>query len=224
MIKRLIFDIDGTLITGVSFDKAIRGALERVGALSDENVQKYISAIGTYEIVNGNYQIEKYLKHFSDALGIELDEEFLQGLFGNLARYAVPENNQELFETIDSLSKKYELVLLSNYFEQSQRGRLESMGIDRYFSEFHGEKVSKPDRQVYLDAIGNHKPSECIMIGDSLDLDIIAAKKFGLNTIWINEKGVLQNRVRTFSLRKVTDIDEKLINRIEKALAELEER
>jgi len=90
MIKRLIFDIDGTLITGVSFDKAIRGALERVGALSDENVQKYISAIGTYEIVNGNYQIEKYLKHFSDALGIELDEEFLQGLFGNLARYAVP--------------------------------------------------------------------------------------------------------------------------------------
>ena len=62
MIKRLIFDIDGTLITGVSFDKAIRGALERVGALSDENVQKYISAIGTYEIVNGNYQIEKYLK------------------------------------------------------------------------------------------------------------------------------------------------------------------
>ena len=40
MIKRLIFDIDGTLITGVSFDKAIRGALERVGALSDENVQK----------------------------------------------------------------------------------------------------------------------------------------------------------------------------------------
>ena len=62
------------------------------------------------------------------------------------------------------------------------------------------------------------------MIGDSLDLDIIAAKKFGLNTIWINEKGVLQNRVRTFSVRKVTDIDEKLINRIEKALAELEER
>lgn len=224
MIKRLIFDVDGTLITGVAFDKAIKGALEKVGAFSEENVQKYITAIGTYEAVNGVYQRERYLRHFSDALGIELDEEFLQGLFGNLAMYAIPVDNSELLKMLDNLSKKYELVLLSNYFEQSQRGRLETIGVNGYFSEFYGEKVCKPDRQVYLDAIGKHKPSECIMIGDNLDLDIIAAKKCGLNTIWVNEKGILQSRVRTASVRSVIEIDEKLINRIERATSELDER
>lgn len=224
MIKRLIFDIDGTLITGVSFDKAIKSTLEKVGVFSEENVQKCITAIGTYETVNGSYQREKYLRHFSDALGIELDEEFLYGFFGNLARFAVPEDSSELLKMLDNLSKKYELVLLSNYFEQSQRGRLERIGVNGYFSEYYGEKVCKPDRQVYLDAIGKHKPSECIMIGDNLDLDIIAAKKCGLNTIWVNEKEILQNRVRTVSVRCVTEIDEKLINRIERATSELDER
>lgn len=224
MIKRLIFDIDGTLITGVSFDKAIKSTLEKVGAFSEENVQKCITAIGTYETVNGSYQREKYLRHFSDALGIELDEEFLYGFFGNLARFAVPEDSSELLKMLDNLSKKYELALLSNYFEQSQRGRLERIGVNGYFSEYYGEKVCKPDRQVYLDAIGKHKPYECIMIGDNLDLDIIAAKKCGLNTIWVNEKRILQNRVRTASVRCVTEIDEKLINRIERATSELDER
>ena len=67
--------------------------------------------------------------------------------------YAIPDDNQELIETIDQLSRKYELVLLSNYFEKSQRGRLEHIGIDKYFSEYYGEKICKPDRQAYSDAI-----------------------------------------------------------------------
>ena len=67
--------------------------------------------------------------------------------------YAIPDDNQELIETIDQLSRKYELVLLSNYFEKSQRGRLEHIGIDKYFSEYYGEKICKPDRQAYIDAI-----------------------------------------------------------------------
>ena len=37
MIKRLIFDIDGTLITGVSFDKAITNSLLEFGIFSEEN-------------------------------------------------------------------------------------------------------------------------------------------------------------------------------------------
>lgn len=49
MIKRLIFDIDGTLITGVSFDEAIKNALLEQGFFSEENKQKFIYAISTYE-------------------------------------------------------------------------------------------------------------------------------------------------------------------------------
>lgn len=39
----------------------------------------------------------------------------------------------------------YELVLLSNYFEESQRNRLTAMRINDYFSEYYGEKIIKPN-------------------------------------------------------------------------------
>ena len=153
MIKRLIFDIDGTLITGVSFDKAITNSLLEFGIFSEENQQKFIYAISTYENYHKEYEQNQYLQYFSQTLGCNLDKNFLNTFFRNLGMYAIPDDNQELIETIDQLSRKYELVLLSNYFEKSQRGRLEHIGIDKYFSEYYGEKICKPDRQAYIDAI-----------------------------------------------------------------------
>lgn len=153
MIKRLIFDIDGTLITGVSFDKAIPNSLLEFGIFSEENKQKFIYAISTYENYHKEYEQNQYLQYFSQTLGCNLDKNFLNTFFRNLGMYAIPDDNQELIETIDQLSRKYELVLLSNYFEKSQRGRLEHIGIDKYFSEYYGEKICKPDRQAYIDAI-----------------------------------------------------------------------
>ncbi len=46
--------------------------------------------------------------------------------------------------------KDYELVLLSNFFEESQRNRLVTMGVNDYFIEFYGEIIIKPSREVYL--------------------------------------------------------------------------
>ena len=153
MIKRLIFDIDGTLITGVSFDKAITNSLLEFGIFSEENKQKFIYAISTYENYHKEYEQNQYLQYFSQTLWCNLDKNFLNTFFRNLGMYAIPDDNQELIETIDQLSRKYDLVLLSNYFEKSQRGRLEHIGIDNYFSEYYGEKICKLDRQAYIDAI-----------------------------------------------------------------------
>lgn len=155
MIKRLIFDIDGTLITGVNFDKAIETSLLEYGIFSEENKKKFINAIPTYENEHSEYEQNQYLQYFSKILEHNLDEKFLNILFKNLETYAIPDNNQKLIETIDKLSKKYELILLSNYFEKSQRNRLEHIGINKYFSEYYGEKICKPDKKAFILAIRN---------------------------------------------------------------------
>lgn len=152
MIKRLIFDIDGTLITGVSFDKAIKNSLLELGFFSEEKKQKFIYAISTYENNHSEYEQEQYLQYFSQVLGYKLDKDFLDTFFRNLGLYAIPDDNKELIETVEKLSEKYELVLLSNYFEKSQRGRLKHIGIDKYFTEYYGEKICKPNRQAFIDA------------------------------------------------------------------------
>ena len=51
------------------------------------------------------------------------------------------------------------------------------MKIGKYFSECYGEKLIKPNKQAYLSACGNKNPSECVMIGDDIYLDIIRAKQ-----------------------------------------------
>lgn len=149
----IIFDIDGTLISGVSFDEAIKNSLLELGLFSEENKQKFIYAISSYENNHSEYEQKQYLQYFSKILGSKLDRDFLDIFFRNLRLYAIPDNNKELIETIKQLSEKYELVLLSNYFEKSQRGRLDNIGIDKYFTEYYGEKICKPNRQAFIKAI-----------------------------------------------------------------------
>ena len=155
MIKRLIFDIDGTLVTGINFDKAITESLLKYNIFSEENMQRFLDALKTYEDNYNKYEKNQYLYHFSKVLDYQLDNDFLDIFFKNLVKYAIPKINQELIKKIDHLSKKYELVLLSNYFEKSQRGRLEKIGINKYFSEYYGEKICKPNKKVFLEAIRN---------------------------------------------------------------------
>ena len=42
MIKRLIFDVDGTLITRVSFIHPIQNTLKELQYYSEENVSKFL--------------------------------------------------------------------------------------------------------------------------------------------------------------------------------------
>ena len=155
MIKRLIFDVDGTIITGTTFDKAMTKTLLKYNIFSEENKQKFINATITYEDNYNGYEKNQYTQYLSKVLGYELDNDFADTYFKNLGIYAIPEENRELIKKVDQLSKKYELVLLSNYFEKSQRGRLENMGISKYFSEYHGEKICKPNKKAFLEAIRN---------------------------------------------------------------------
>ena len=52
--------------------------------------------------------------------------------------------------------------------------------------------VSQIDKHLLM-PLGLHKPSECVMIGDHLELDINGAKKCGINTIWVNSKNIEMN-------------------------------
>jgi len=133
----------------------------------------------------------------------------------------IPPRNEFLINNIHRLSQEYELVLLTNYFAQSQLNRLNNMEIGKYFSECHGEHIIKPNREAYLKACGDRKPSECVMIGDDIYLDITRAKQEGLNTIFVNSKrvelksriGIVVNSVEEISKNMISKLEEKDLER-----------
>lgn len=210
MIKRLIFDVDGTLIRGVTFTNSIERTLKRFNIYSEENVRSFIEATRTYENSHDNYNKADYTAHVEKLIKTKVPDNFLATFFDELRTCTEP-INQELIEKLQTLSEKYELVLLTNYFAESQLNRLNTMEIGKYFSECYGENKIKPNREAYISACGNNKKSECIMIGDDAFLDIRRAKQEGLNTIFVNTKkinvspeiGVVVNSVEEITERAI---------------------
>lgn len=213
MVKRLIFDVDGTLITGVNFIKPIEATLKRLNIYSESNVKSFLRAISTYEKSHNSYNKEDYIKYFENNLGEKLDDMFLNVFFEEL-RNCVPHNVKKLKETIEVLASKYELVLLTNYFKCSQLNRLNTIGIGHLFLECFGEELIKPNNDIYLKACGFYQPSECIMIGDDLYLDIEKAKENGINTIFVNSKKIKVDNTDLCVVNSVEDITCELIESI----------
>lgn len=214
MIKRLIFDVDGTLITGVNFIDSVKKTLDKLRIYSEDNVKLFIKGIKTYEQLYNNYNIKSYTKHFEQVLSNKLPENFVF-IFWEELKNAIPPKNDKLISTISELSQKYELVLLTNYFAISQLNRLNNMGIGKFFKECYGEHCIKPNKKVYLDACGGNKVEECIMIGDDLYLDIKRAGEERLSTIFVNTKSVETNSSMGIVVDSVEDISEELILEIE---------
>ena len=63
------------------------------------------------------------------------------------------------------------------------------MGINDYFTEYYGEKIIKPNIEVYNQAKGIYIPQECIIVGDDKILDIEIPQSLGFKTIYVNETG-----------------------------------
>jgi len=98
-------------------------------------------------------------------------------------------------ETLTYLSAKYPLYLISNGFKESQDTKINTTGIGKYFqhmviSELVG--VNKPDKAIFqhaLDVAGAAKETS-LMIGDSLEADVMGALNFGMDAIYFNPMGL----------------------------------
>ena len=88
------------------------------------------------------------------------------------------------------------------------------MGIGKYFSKCYGEELIKPNSDAYINACGNNKLNECVMIGDDILLDIIPAQKIGLKTIFVNSKNISKIDIDTLTVNTVLQIDSELINKL----------
>jgi FMN phosphatase YigB (HAD superfamily) len=213
MIKRLIFDVDNTLITNVDLAKSIKNTLIDLDIYNDGRLEDFVNGICEYESIYNNYNKDDYTKFISKCINYHLDDNFLDVFKKNL-KYAIPKRNELLINTISKLASEYELVLLTNFFKDSQMNRLNGMGIGKYFVNCYGEKMIKPNKEAYLLACGNYKPSECVMIGDNLYLDIKCPQKLGLKTIWVTTKNILPKDTDTIVVNKVEDIDFNIIEKL----------
>ena len=101
MIKRLIFDVDGTLITGVNFREYVKKALEKIDIYTEENVDKFLKAMKTYETKFNNYNQNDYLNHIGKGI------KYLRDINEYIIENATDKDKQEVLETVEELKKYF---------------------------------------------------------------------------------------------------------------------
>ncbi|MDD2798083.1 MAG: HAD family hydrolase [Bacteroidales bacterium] len=100
---------------------------------------------------------------------------------------------QKAATTLSELSKKYPMVLVSNFYGNIENV-LRDFGLLHFFPviiESAVVGVRKPNPEIFrlgVDALG-FLPEECMVIGDSVSKDIIPAQSIGCQTIWLTGKG-----------------------------------
>lgn len=184
MKKRIIFDLDNTImIWKKDYIKALEKTIEKynlnveVKVIDDliENLEKKYKKISK----------DILLDEINNTCNLNLNMDFVNCLFENQS--VLIDIDDSVIDTLKYLSKKYELVILTNYFKEVQEKRLENAGIRTFFKEIYsGEDYTKPAKEAFYNAMGSYKLSECIMIGDSIETDINGAINIGLDVIAVD--------------------------------------
>lgn len=201
MIKRLIFDLDNTLITWEStyYSFAVKNVCKDLHLTNySEILNIVITSIDNYENNYEYFSIDNMVDllnknaYISNHSSINFDKTFVQKLI-HYFTFCIPEEvNTSVLETLEYLSKKYDLVVLTNWFEEPQITRLQKLNILKYFSHVYGtEKIkNKPNKEAFKTAVGPFNADECIMIGDNINTDIKGALNCNINVIFYNRKNI----------------------------------
>ena len=108
--------------------------------------------------------------------------------------------------------KKYEIHLITNGFEKTQQSKLKHSGLDRFFREvITSERSSslKPNKEIFDFAFEKTgaDPKESIMLGDSIEVDIIGAMRAGIDQVFINHLGIDIDIKPTYVVRTLKELE-----------------
>lgn len=149
--------------------------LYREGRITKENLR--------YQRLKTVFDQLKY--PVSDAVIHKLSEEYIARLsfYNHLFPNAVA--------ILNYLRPKYRLHIITNGFEDVQHRKLKNSKIHSYFSQVIDSEmagVKKPDPLIFELALkmAKTKPEISLMIGDSIEADILGAKAVGFHTLHFN--------------------------------------
>ena len=233
MIRGFIFDYGGTLDTGGQhWGKVIWHAYEHLQVPVSETDFRdaYVHAertLGKNPIIQPDFTFYKTLE-----TKIRLQLEYLQTSYITpLTSYILPltsylyeatvAETSKSREVLLSLKKQYPMVLVSNFYGNiaTVLNEFKLDGIFDTIIESAVVGVRKPDPQIFtlgVEALGM-QPDEVVVVGDSMDKDIIPASKAGCHTVWFKGEGWTNDPVDESPAGKViTDLTQILVNNEEK--------
>ena len=229
--KHLFFDLDHTLW---DFEANSRQTLEELFHL----MQLESKGINDFDLFHKNYLVhndklwDRYRNGFIKVdelrwkrmwlalLDFKIADEKLAREMGVVFLDLLP-TRKILFpytmEILDYLTgKNYRLHLITNGFEKTQHSKLKHSGLARYFNEVITSEASnslKPHKEIFDFAFQKtgalHK--ESIMIGDTIEVDILGAINAGIDQVHVNhltkEPVLVNEKLPTYTVYSLKELE-----------------
>jgi len=181
----LVFDLDNTLILR---DQAMLNCIENLFDIQLTFSQKMAIEEKDKKGHSDRMDFCKWLKPY---LNLNQSVEFIWETIKTNIGYFV-KLNQNAKGVLQQLQDDYELVLLTNGGTENQKRKINQTGLNQFFPTnriFISEKIGcrKPDSAAFQ-MVQNQFPlaNQFIMIGDHFEKDILGAKNFGWEAIYLN--------------------------------------
>lgn len=109
--------------------------------------------------------------------------------------------------------KGYQLHLITNGFEKTQHNKLLYSGLTSFFKEIitsEGSNSLKPNKEIFEFAFQRccALPDECIMIGDSIEVDIIGAMNAGIDQVYVNHLNIEPEIRPTYTVHSLKELEQ----------------
>ena len=223
--KHIFFDLDHTLY---DFDQSTRDTfldLHKKYNLAEKGVAPFEDFFDDYKKINTEFW-DRYRKN-------EIKKEFLnvERFHVTFKKYGLNDRNfaeqfaneylanaplkRTLFpgaiEVLEYLKGKYPLHIITNGFNEVQAIKIEANDLEKYFKTITVSEevgVRKPFPGVFHHALkkAGARPEDCVMIGDSLEVDIEGAKNVGMDQIFFNYKNLPYNGLATYTIIELKEI------------------
>ncbi len=213
LVKRIIFDLDETLIPwDKKWDIAVKETLDEFGIEYDfKSLENYQVAINKYEFEEKRYSVDRLVSFFNEYLGMQLSNEFFERWIDKLS-VLVPDKNEKLINMLSRLSKKYSLVVATNWFKRQQVSKLKLCGLLEYIDEvITGEDFDiKPSTDMFNYYKQGYDDSEVVMVGDKYEVDIKGANEAGLHGYLITTDPKYVSNDNYTVIRNIYELEEYL--------------
>ena len=232
MIKYILWDIDGTLLDfSLAEEKALMASfkefdlpwpgqefLEAYRKINKEFWEKLErKELEKIQVLEGRFYKTFDLYKLDPSIIPEFNKSYQKHL-GSVAAFS-PYG----LEVVLDLKKIYKQFAATNGTITAQKGKLKKSGLDQILDGiFISDQIGyeKPDPRFFqsiLDFVGDSRPEEYVIIGDSLTSDMELGRDCGLNRIYYNPKdGKVPEDLKDFTikdLREVKNLIEKLNNK-----------
>lgn len=223
--RHIFFDLDHTLW---DFNRNSRETLEElfeIYSLKNYGIEAFEDFVTTYRMVNdrmwdlyrrgviskGKLRATRFYETLLEfeidhpEMAADIDREYI----------ARSPHKTHLFphtlEVLGYLSKKYAMHIITNGFTEVQDIKLTKSGLKPFFthkitSELAG--VNKPDPKIFAYALNQAgaKRKESIMIGDNLQVDIVGARRVGLDQVYFNPDKLPHGEEVTFEIQSLKEL------------------